>query len=97
MTAHAIVPIHMNGEFKLFNDLMRSERFYKKDQRRVVAKVSQSVDFTAFVKEWEILLLLRIRIRIIKSIISFQNNLRNAIKHGWKLRERIQHSEIQKE
>ena len=29
----------MNGEFKLFNDLMRSERFYKKDQRRVAAKV----------------------------------------------------------
>ena len=40
MTAHAIVPIDMNGEFKLFNDLMRSEKFYKKDQRRVAAKVS---------------------------------------------------------
>ena len=54
MTAHAVVPIHTNGEFKLFNDLMRSERFYKKDQRRVAAKVSQSVDFTAFAKEWTI-------------------------------------------
>ena len=40
MTAHAIVPIHMNGESKLFNDLMKSEQFYKKDQRRVAAKVS---------------------------------------------------------
>ena len=48
MTAHAVVPIHMNGQFKLFNDLMRSEKFYRKDQRRVAAKFSQSVDFTAF-------------------------------------------------
>ena len=40
MTAHAIVPIHMNGEFKSFNDLMRSEGFYKKDQRRVATNVS---------------------------------------------------------
>ena len=40
MTAHAVVPIQMNGEFKLFNDLMRSERFYKKDERRVAAKVA---------------------------------------------------------
>ena len=54
MTAHAVVPIHTNGEFKLFNDLMRSERFYKKDRKRVAAKVSQSVDFTAFAKEWTI-------------------------------------------
>ena len=54
MTAHAGVPIHMNGEFKLLNDLMRSEIFYKKDQINVAAKVSQSVDFTAFVKEWTI-------------------------------------------
>ena len=54
MTAHAVVPIHMNGKFKFFNDLMRSERFYKKDQINVAAKVSQSVDFTAFVKEWTI-------------------------------------------
>ena len=85
MTAYAIVLIHMNGEFKLFNVLTRSERFYKKDQRRVAAKVSQSVDLTAFAKEWTIgvhLLLLRIGIRIIKSTISFQNNLRNTIKHG---------------
>ena len=52
MTAYAIVLIQMKGEFKLFNVLMRSERFYKKDQRRVAAKVSHSVDFTAFVKEW---------------------------------------------
>ena len=48
MTAHTAVPIHMNGEFKLFNDLMTSERFYRKDQRRVAAKFSQSVDFAAF-------------------------------------------------
>ena len=54
MTAHAIVPIYMNGEFKLFSVLMRSERFYKMDQRRVAAKVSQSVDFTVFVKEWTV-------------------------------------------
>ena len=54
MTAHAVLPIHTNGEFKLFNDLIRSERFYKKDQRRVAAKVSQSVDFIAFAKEWTI-------------------------------------------
>ena len=44
----------MNGEFELFNDLMRFERFYKKDQRRVAAKVLQSVDFNDFVKEWTI-------------------------------------------
>ena len=54
MTTHTVVPTHMNGEFELFNDLMRSERFYKKDQRRVAAKVLQSVDFTEFVKEWTI-------------------------------------------
>ena len=74
MTAHAVVPIHMNGEFKLFNDLMRFERFYRKDQRRVAAKFSQSVDFTAFRRNRQfllLLLLLRIGIRIIKSTISF--------------------------
>jgi len=54
MTAHAVLPIHTNGEFKLFNDLIRSERFYKKDWRRVAAKVSQTVDFIAFAKEWTI-------------------------------------------
>ena len=48
------MPIHKNGEFKLFNDLMRSERFYKKVQRRVAAKFSQSVNFTAFMMEWTI-------------------------------------------
>jgi hypothetical protein len=52
MTAHAVVPIHTNGEFKLFNDLVKSERFYGKDRRRVAAKVSQTVDLTAFAKEW---------------------------------------------
>ena len=44
----------MNGKFKLFNDLMRSERFYKKGQRRVAAKVSQYVDFTSCVRDWTI-------------------------------------------
>ena len=85
MTAHAIVPIHMNGVFKLFNDLMRSERFYKKDQRWVAANVSQSVDFTAFVKEWTTHVHLAAAEnwdKNNKSTISFQNNLRNTTKHG---------------
>ena len=75
MTAHAVVPIHMNGELKLFNDLMRSERFYRKDQRRIAAKCSQSVDFTSFWRNRQflfILLLLRIGIRIMKSTITEQ-------------------------
>ena len=66
----------MNDEFKLFNDLMRSERCHKKDQRRVAAKFLQSVDFTAFVKEWTIHVhpAAAENQDKIKSTISFQNN-----------------------
>jgi len=46
--------LQWDGEFKLFTDLLRSERFYEKDWRRVAAKVSQTVNFIAFAKEWKI-------------------------------------------
>ena len=79
---------------------MRSERFYKKDQRRVAAKVSQSVDFTDFVKEWTIHVHPAATENQDKNNKIYYKLPEQLEKHHqvWvKLGERIQHSQIQKE
>ena len=91
----------MNGDFKLLNDLMRSERFYKKDQRNVAAKVSQSVDFTAFVMEWTIHVHLAAAEHGDKNNKIYYNISEQLDKHhqAWVKTwgERMQQSQIQKE
>jgi hypothetical protein len=53
-TAHAVVPVHTSGEFKLFKTMLNSGGFYKKSRGRqlIAANASRSVDFVKMAKEW---------------------------------------------
>ena len=61
MTAYAVVPIHTNDEFKLFNDLMRSERFTKRHKEGLQQK---------FYNLWTLLPLQRNREKFTKIVTS---------------------------
>jgi hypothetical protein len=41
-TAHAVVPVHTSGEFKLFKTMLNSGGFYKKSRRRQLIAASAS-------------------------------------------------------
>jgi hypothetical protein len=53
-TAHAVVPVHTSGEFKLFKTMLNSGGFYKKSRGRqlIAANASRNVDFVKMAKEW---------------------------------------------
>lgn len=53
-TAHAVVPVHTAGEYKLFKEMIKSGGFYKNETSRTLtaAKVTKTVNFLQFAKAW---------------------------------------------
>jgi hypothetical protein len=52
-TAHAVVPVHTAGEFKLFKGMINFGGFYIKTLRALIAaKVTKTVNFLQFAKAW---------------------------------------------